>query len=447
MTEQSPSSSPLQSSSSDEASTSTAECPVSSDNSSRLHYLVRTPSNQNGRTSQFIDQDGDDNSLSSSSDESDSSLHDEENELDDESDDEVSFSNTLDNDEEAYYMEDSSDDAVNGDEMLYEFADESDDEINVSTHYTQVTVHTNSTQTSLRSSKEDFSSSSSIVKLRSEENRFDNGRDEGVNKYGGKYRQSFGGDIEKGTALVRSKRDLSSQSVLNTGIVIDENGVVFDMTGSVVETDYDTDPNVCFRPSTASSRKVITEVGPTNVSNKNSHEGEKSIQTSSTFIPDMTSLAKESLTLLSTRDLDRLINGALYERERRMMEEHNASVGLPPNKSVSMRRIKRKKRKNGKSNKTSRRKRSQYSGSRGRSSSKIEECNSSAGERMRRRRRRRKKKPLTFKLVVRRTKRYFRKYWSFKKSFTVLFGAVTLGIGIFVLVTLLQLFESGAAST
>eukprot|EP00815_Leptocylindrus_aporus_P007819 CAMPEP_0116072864 /NCGR_PEP_ID=MMETSP0322-20121206/14819_1 /TAXON_ID=163516 /ORGANISM="Leptocylindrus danicus var. apora, Strain B651" /LENGTH=377 /DNA_ID=CAMNT_0003561865 /DNA_START=135 /DNA_END=1269 /DNA_ORIENTATION=+ len=335
MTERSPSSSPLPSSPSDEASTSTVECPVTSGKSSRLPYLVRTPSNQNGRTSQCIDQNGNDDSLRSSSDESDSSLHDEEIELDDE----ISFSNTSDNDEEAYYMEDSSDDAVNGDEMLYEFADESDDEINVSTHYTQVTVHTNSTQTSLRSSKEDLSSSSSIVKLRSEDNRFDNGRDEGVNKCGGKYRQSSGGDIEKGTALVRSKRDLSSQSVLSTGIVIDENGVVFDMTGSVVETDYNMDPNVCFRPSTASSRKVITEVGPTNVSNKNNHKGEKSIQTSSTFIPDMASLTKESLTLLSTRDLDRLINGALYERERRMMEEHNASVGLPPNKSVNMRGV------------------------------------------------------------------------------------------------------------
>eukprot|EP00815_Leptocylindrus_aporus_P007799 CAMPEP_0116057804 /NCGR_PEP_ID=MMETSP0322-20121206/4827_1 /TAXON_ID=163516 /ORGANISM="Leptocylindrus danicus var. apora, Strain B651" /LENGTH=377 /DNA_ID=CAMNT_0003541881 /DNA_START=100 /DNA_END=1234 /DNA_ORIENTATION=- len=335
MTERSPSSSPLPSSPSDEASTSTVECPVTSGKSSRLPYLVRTPSNQNGRTSQCIDQNGNDDSLRSSSDESDSSLHDEEIELDDE----ISFSNTSDNDEEAYYMEDSSDDAVNGDEMLYEFADESDDEINVSTHYTQVTVHTNSTQTSLRSSKEDLSSSSSIVKLRSEDNRFDNGRDEGVNKCGGKYRQSSGGDIEKGTALVRRKRDLSSQSVLSTGIVIDENGVVFDMTGSVVETDYNMDPNVCFRPSTASSRKVITEVGPTNVSNKNNHKGEKSIQTSSTFIPDMASLTKESLTLLSTRDLDRLINGALYERERRMMEEHNASVGLPPNKSVNMRGV------------------------------------------------------------------------------------------------------------
>ena len=444
MTERSPSSSPLPSSPSDEASTSTVECPVTSAYSSRLPYLVRTPSNQNGRTSQCIDQDGNDDSLRSSSDESDSSLHDEEIELDDE----ISFSNTSDNDEEAYYMEDSSDDAVNGDEMLYEFADESDDEINVSTHYTQVTVHTNSTQTSLRSSKEDLSSSSSsIVKLRSEDNRFDNGRDEGVNKYGGKYRQSSGGDIEKGTALVRSKRDLSSQSVLSTGIVIDENGVVFDMTGSVVETDYNMDPNVCFRPSTASSRKVITEVGPTNVSHKNNHKGEKSIQTPSTFVPDMASLTKESLTLLSTRDLDRLINGALYERERRMMEEHNASVGLPPNKSVNMRRTKRRKRKKGKRSKTSSSRGSQYSGSRGSSSNKKEESNSRADERMRRRRRRRKKKPLTFKLVVRRTKRYFRKYWSIKKSFTVLFGAVTLGIGIFVLVTLLQLFESGAAST
>jgi len=155
MTERSPSSSPLPSSPSDEASTSTVECPVTSGKSSRLPYLVRTPSNQNGRTSQCIDQNGNDDSLRSSSDESDSSLHDEEIELDDE----ISFSNTSDNDEEAYYMEDSSDDAVNGDEMLYEFADESDDEINVSTHYTQVTVHTNSTQTSLRSSKEDLSSS------------------------------------------------------------------------------------------------------------------------------------------------------------------------------------------------------------------------------------------------------------------------------------------------
>ena len=110
-------------------------------------------------------------------------------------------------------MEDSSDDAINGDGMLYDFADESDDEINVSTHYTQVTVHTNSTPTSLRSSKEDLSSSSSILKLRSDDNSFNNGRDEGVNKYGGKYRQLFYRDIEKGTALVRSKRDLSSQFV------------------------------------------------------------------------------------------------------------------------------------------------------------------------------------------------------------------------------------------
>ena len=147
-----------------------------------------------------------------------------------------------------------------------------------------------------------MSSSSSIVKLHSEDNRFDNSRDKGVNKYGGKYRQYFGGDIEKGTALVRSKRDLNSQFVLCAGIVINENGVIFDMTGSVVEMDHNTDPNVCFCSSTASSRIIITEIGPTNVSNNNSHKGEKSIQTSSTFIPDMASLTKESLTLLSTRD-------------------------------------------------------------------------------------------------------------------------------------------------
>ena len=76
-------------------------------------------------------------------------------------------------------MEDSSDDAINGDGMLYDFADESDDEINVSTHYTQVTVHTNSTRASIRSSKEDLSLSSSILNLRSDDNRFDNGREGG----------------------------------------------------------------------------------------------------------------------------------------------------------------------------------------------------------------------------------------------------------------------------
>jgi len=54
-------------------------------------------------------------------------------------------------------MEDSFDDAENVEEMLYDFADESDDEINVPTHCTQITVHTNSTLTSLRSSKEDLS--------------------------------------------------------------------------------------------------------------------------------------------------------------------------------------------------------------------------------------------------------------------------------------------------
>ena len=86
-----------------------------------------------------------------------------------------------------------------------------------------------------------------------------------------------------------------------------------------MDTDYNTDPNFCFRPLTASSRKVITEIGTTNVSNKNSHKGEKSIQTSFTFIPDMASLTKESLTLLSTRDLDHLINVALYERKCRMV--------------------------------------------------------------------------------------------------------------------------------
>jgi len=49
------------------------------------------------------------------------------------------------------------------------------------------------------------------------------------------------------------------------------------MTGSVVDTDYNTDPNFCFRPLTASARKVIAENGPTNVTNKNSHKGEKFI--------------------------------------------------------------------------------------------------------------------------------------------------------------------------
>jgi len=40
-----------------------------------------------------------------------------------------------------------------------------------------------------------------------------------VNIYDGKYRKSFGGDIKKDKALVRSKMDLSSKFVLSTSTV------------------------------------------------------------------------------------------------------------------------------------------------------------------------------------------------------------------------------------
>ena len=150
---------------------------------------------------------------------------------------------------------------------------------------------------------------------------------------------------------------------------------------------------------------------------------------------------------MNDHDLERIIELSLRERERRMMVEHNANAGVSATRRHHSRDGTSSERKHKSSRSRSRgsstsvtKHRSNHHRERStrHHSSKSDGHESSSSQRTRRRRRR-KKKPMTFRRFVRRTRRAFRKSWTFKMTLSVLFGTVTLIIGVYVLTLFIKL--------
>ena len=169
-------------------------------------------------------------------------------------------------------------------------------------------------------------------------------------------------------------------------------------------------------------------------------------ESQSTDIVDYEVLAQvvfANMKSMNNSDLERIIELSLHERERRMMVEHNTNAGV----RVSERRSSSERRGSSRGRESSRRKGScSHDSRRTHRSSDKNRCGKSSSHgpssSQRRRRRRRKKKPMTLKRFIRRTRRAFRKTWTFKKTLAVFFGTVTLAIGIYVLTLFIGLITT-----
>lgn len=135
---------------------------------------------------------------------------------------------------------------------------------------------------------------------------------------------------------------------------------------------------------------------------------------------DIVAVMLSNVNGMTDKDLERLIEQSLCEKEKRMRILHESGRKEKP--QVNVKKIgsirydeDRKYRK--------------------RSKRTTAQC---AEARRRKHGRRRKQKPMTVRRFIRKGRRTIRNYWTYRMTFSVLLGMGTLGIGIFVLVMFAQ---------